>query len=331
LVAWIVILAPGCDNVSWGGIQVGLERAPPDSASPSADTTSRPASFPSELEIGSILFAAVRDGDTAFAFAVGSREADGFTVPPLGEEGDRWTDEILSDRLHPGTRLTLFEQGVRVGTFTVAERGATDAEFCRPRPTVHGRIELVPSAADAQHFLAMEAERGDLVQPRPYSPLQSRYAQRAATIDMAAAIIPQVGAQWPPSLVDIRRDLQVFQLQGREGPAVMATFLFRDGLAVGSAPADAYSLLVLGEPSDGTYETTYLSYRLVETAGKGAPRYFSHLDWDQDGEDEILLQVFGEDTSWWAGLDREGEVWELAFRDACGVPDDGAPVGPPAP
>jgi hypothetical protein len=331
LVAWIVILAPGCDNVSWGGFRIGLERPPSDSAGPPGDTAPDSVSYPSELEIGPILFAALRDGDTAFAYAVASRGDDGLMIPPPGEEGDRWTEEILQDRLQPGARLILFSQGVRVGTLTVAEGGTTDAEFCRPRPRVHGRIELVPPAAEVEHFLALEAEAGDLVQPRPYTALQSRYAQRAATVDMAAAAIPQVGARWPASLVDSRTDLQVFQLQGRDGPAVMATFLQQDRLATGRAPVDAYSLLVLGEPRGGGYENTYLSYRLVGTAGKGAPRYFSHLDWDQDGEDEILLQVFGEDTSWWAGLDREGGAWALAFRDACSSPADGASAGPPAP
>ncbi|MFC1660615.1 hypothetical protein ACFL3S_03980 [Gemmatimonadota bacterium] len=330
LIVWILILGSGCDNVSWGGFHVGLQGPPSDSTDPFSDTASAQSDVPSTPEIGPLLFAAVRDADTAFVYPVASGSPGGFRPLLAGDDGRRWTEEILH-RLRPGTRLSLFSQGVRVGTFYAAGEAATASEYCIPRPRAHGRIELVPGAVEAQNFLALEASTWDRFPVLAYSPLRSQYAQRAATVDMAAAAIPQVGARWPPSLVDIRQDLQVFQLGERAGPAVMATFLHLDSFTEDPAPDDSYSLLVLGEPREGGYANTYVSYRLVGEAGKGAPRYFSHLDWDEDGEDEILLENFGEGTRWWAGLDREAGEWRIAFEDPCGPRGSDPSAGPSGP
>jgi hypothetical protein len=43
------------------------------------------------------------------------------------------------------------------------------------------------------------------------------------------------------------------------------------------------------------------------------------MDWDGDGEEEILLEVFGADARWWAALDRENGAWSIAFQDPCGA------------
>jgi hypothetical protein len=68
---------------------------------------------------------------------------------------------------------------------------------------------------------------------------------------------------------------------------------------------------------DGGYTRTYARYQLVGASGKGAARFFSHLDWDLDGQDEILLEILGDGTRWWAGLERDAEGWNVAFEDAC--------------
>jgi hypothetical protein len=181
---------------------------------------------------------------------------------------------------------------------------------------------------DAQRFLAMEEALGEGIPTLPFLPLQDQYAQRVASTEMAAEAIPQVGAAWPPSLLDSRQDLQVFQLRGGEGPAVIATFLHGDRFTLNPAPHDAYSLLVLGEPQAGAYGRTFAWYRLVGASGKAAPRFFSHLDWDEDGQDEILLEVFGDGARWWAGLDRGADGWRIAFEDSCPPADLESPSNP---
>ena len=70
---------------------------------------------------------------------------------------------------------------------------------------------------------------------------------------------------------------------------------------------------------DGTnYVEEYVSYRSVEDEGKGIPRYFDHLDWDGDGADEILLDVFGANRRWFSALDRTDDQWTRSFDAECG-------------
>mgnify|MGYP001816965684 CR=1 FL=1 len=96
---------------------------------------------------------------------------------------------------------------------------------------------------------------------------------------------------------------------------------FQDQLEIGAAPDPAYSLLVVAEPTGNRFNRTFTWYRRVADEGKGAPRFFSLMDWDRDGQDEILLEVFGADSRWWAALERENGNWTVAFQDPCGTPE----------
>ena len=53
--------------------------------------------------------------------------------------------------------------------------------------------------------------------------------------------------------------------------------------------------------------------------GKGAARYFDHLDIDGDGSDEVVLEVMGERSMWLSTLSRRGGVWVEEYRDPCGL------------
>jgi hypothetical protein len=92
-------------------------------------------------------------------------------------------------------------------------------------------------------------------------------------------------------------------------------------MGVGPAPDESYSLLILGESLGTRFDRAFTWYRRVGDEGKGSPRFFSRMDWDGDGEEELLLEVFGADARWWAALDREDGSWTLAFQDPCGAPE----------
>ena len=93
--------------------------------------------------------------------------------------------------------------------------------------------------------------------------------------------------------------------------------MYEDELAVSSPGQGAYALFVIGEQVGDAHESVYVWYRAVDTAGKGAPRYFDHLDWDDDGAQEILLDVFGSNRRWFAGLGQTDGSWVLTFQDVC--------------
>lgn len=322
LLVGIVIAASACDNVSWGGMEVGLQKPSADTLAVEVDSARVEAPSAPTPSLGPLLYAGIRDGRRARIFPVAELTEGGLRPLPLGSDGDEETRQILASRLRPGEEFTLFHQGVRIGTLEVEENPLSDGPYCGAGGQAIGHLQLTPEAAGAQHFLALERDQGRQHPFGSFEELQNVYDQRVASLALGSEAIPMVGAPWPPSLLETRQDLQVFRLSGQEAPAIMATFLYRDQLQVGAAPAGAYSLMVLGEPSGSEFELAFALYRPVGSEGKGAPRYFSRLDWDGDGDEEILLEVLGEESRWFAALNRGPDGWVLDFQDPCGAPED---------
>ena len=320
LVVGIVMVATGCDNVSWGGLDVSLRPPSSDTAGAPEDTAQAPAPEEPSSTLGAVLYAGVRSGNRARVVPVAEITADG--LQPIGGDsvGALAADQILRNRLRPGAILTLFHQGVRVGNLVVDETDEAPSDYCQPRPGGSGQLLLSPDAMEAGQFVALDEGRGGPQSFQPYRELSSVYDQRVASLNLGSEAIPLIGAPWPPSLLEIRQDLQILPISGTGAPAVMATFMHQDQLQVGPAPNQAYALMVLGEPRGSRFELVFTWYRPVATEGKGAPRYFSRVDWDGDGEQEILLEVLGADSRWFAALDRGAEGWTVSYQDPCGAP-----------
>lgn len=323
LLVGIVIAPSACDNVSWGGFEIGFRALGPDSVAPPPDPVEVSVSDPSSAVLGPLLYAGVREGSRGRVFPVGEITQEGLRPLPSGQEGQETVQLLLESRLAPGTELKLFHQGVRTGTMEVENTDLAEDPYCGAPFQATGHLQLTPDAARIQRFLALEEGPGQGFSFEPFSELQSVYDQRVASLNLGAEAIPLVGARWPESLLEIRRDLQVFQLPGGEAPSVLATFLYQDQLRVGPAPNDAYSLLVLGEPRGSSFRLTYSWYRPVDSQRKGAPRFFSRLDWDGDGDQEILLEILGEENRWFAALNRGPGGWLLTYQDPCGAPPAG--------
>lgn len=332
LMVGIVTAAFGCDNVSWGGMSLSLEGPPRDSLESAAgEGGSETIEGPRRLEYGPLLYAGIREGDSALLVPIGELVDGGLHPLPAGETALQLADQVLEERLPAGRTLALYSQGERVGTLHVSTQAGTAIGFCSPRAQVFGRLELLPSASEAQRFLALEEPlEGNRSFPPFRAPTVDR-AHRIAAQNLGGQALNELRAPWPAALQDIRQDLQVFQLPNDQGPAVVATFLLRDQLAMGPAPEEAYSLMIIGEPRGTGWERTYTWFRPVGEEGKGAPRYFSKMDWDGDGEEEILLEVLGADSRWWAALDREQGRWTLMFQDPCGTQAPDAPTAAGSP
>jgi len=319
-VVGIVIATSGCDNVSWGGVDLRLRGPSDDTTSIQQDTAPALATPEPATDLGPLLYAGVRTGNRARVVPVAEITQDGLRPLALGTEGEEQNHRILQSRLRPGEDLTLFHQGVRVGTLVIDETEVVADTYCQPRAQASGQLLLTPEASGAQRFLALERARGRNHSFGPYQELSSVYDQRVGSLNMGAEAVSLVGAPWPPALLDIRQDLQILALSGGVAPAVMATFVYRDQLQVGPAPDQAYALMVLGEPRGARFDLAFTWYRPVGAQGKGAPRYFSRMDWDGDGEEEILLEVMGTESRWFAALDRGVGGWVMSYQDPCGTP-----------
>jgi hypothetical protein len=323
----IVISTTACDNVDWGGLSLHL--VPPPAARIGATDTTGAAEEDGSFTIpkGPVLYAGTRDSTGVHLVPVA--EIAGDSMRPFRDEKSApgYRGAFARELMEPGTRFTLFSAGSRVGTFTSSDVG-TDESYCTPRPRASGVVELVPEASAATSFLAIPEQFTDSVGYEPYRPLEHDRVQRAAGIDLAATVIPQLGATWPSSMVEARGDITALRLTDGH-PAVSTTFVFRDQLQVQRAEPRSYSLymLIVGDavPPEGeilleaSYHTAYTWYREAAREGKGAPRYFQHLDWDRDGETEILLDVMGERHRWAAVVQKRGNDWTRTYEDPCGA------------
>jgi hypothetical protein len=316
----IVVMASGCDNVSWGGIDVSLK--PPDT--PSAVTTAQVAEATEETEEPlpplperPVLFLATRTGASAVLTPIGELEGGTLSALPREHEVPGFRARFAQERMAPGARFTLFAEGTRVGTFTVGSDPPTESPYCLARAQVGGTVEIVPGVTGAQRFLALAQRIGETFAYGDYQSHTHNYDQRVASLNMGTSLIPQVGATWPSSLLDIRRDIQVFALNGEDPPVVAVTFVYQDRLRQQAAPDNAYSLFVLGQDRGAGYRPIFFRYRQVGEQGKGAPLYLSRLDWNRDGQEEIVLDVYGEETQWFAVVGRRGNRWQTVFEDPC--------------
>jgi hypothetical protein len=315
-IAVILTVATGCDNVVWGGVEVRLQSPPTSAAETGSEDESTEEATP-ERELGPLLLAGTREGSRATLSVVG--EIRGDVLSPFPDPEFMQSDSArLAALLIEGSEWVLFAEGVRVGRL-IADEVGTVAETCASRASVAGMVELLPDASEAERFFALSAADAAGRPYGEYEALQRDYEQGVATLSIAGEVIPRVGAPWPDQgTLASRQDIQAFQMVGVSGQAVAATFVYRDQLTIAPPGQGAYAVFVMGLPSAQGYQEAYSWYRAVDIDGKGVPRYFGHLDWDGDGESEILLDVFGSNRRWYAGLaQRQGE-WVRTFQDACG-------------
>jgi hypothetical protein len=316
----VILTAPsGCDNVTWGGTEVRLQ-APPERAPAltseggEAGDDARPLP---PLPSGAILLAGTHEGDSARLVTVAALGPDG--PAPLTDEiaAPGFIEHLAQVRFPVGKELILFADGARVGRLTLTGT-SVDQRYCTPRLSVHGIVELVPAATGARRLLALADTSAA---KRPYTPYRHREDDnddRAAALAMGGKALPEVGAPWPPSLLESRADVQVFHLPESDEPWIATTFLYNDQLAIGEAGERGYALFVMGTQVEGRYEPLFTWYRRAED-GKGAPRYFDHLDWDGNGTSDVLLDVLGTETRWFAGVSKRGDRWVRSYEDPCGA------------
>lgn len=335
-VAVILTGVVACDNVAWEGVELRIEAPATTESDTGADTLAEPPP-PPPLDLGPLLF--VVDRGEAFDPArerarlvpVASLEPEGLTPLPPADRVENLSERLRSERMEAGRRFVLFSGGRRAGTFVAGDGGSVDRAYCAPRPTSNGRIEVLPPAVDVERFLALPEELGEAHPYEPFARAGSTRAQREASLDLAAAVFVTREIRWPPSVLGAREDIRVFRPRSADSPVVAATFLYGDSLAVGPAPPPAYSLFLLGEEDGaGGWDPAFVRYREVGLHGKEATRFVDHLDWDDDGRDEVLLEIFGATGRWFAALRRGNASWEETFDEGCRAAEAGpGAAGPP--
>lgn len=314
-IAVILTVATGCDNVAWGGIDVSVEAPIRDSVAAEQEVTAAPVEEVPATPTGPLLLAGIRDGSTVSLTPIGML-VDG-RLTPLPAPTDTVAYRDVTDQMREGSEWVLFASGVRVGAAT-ATGPTSDPTACGPDLALTALPQLLPDAADTQRFVALPAAEAGSRPYDDYTPLEHNYNQRVASLTLGGAAVSRVGATWPAGgMLEIRRNMQAFRPQDAEWTSIAISFVVADGLNTSAAGPGAYSLFLMAEERPTGFRETFVWYRSAEE-GKAAPRLFQHADWDGDGADEVLLEVFGEGRRGWVALERaDQDNWEVAYRSPC--------------
>jgi hypothetical protein len=199
------------------------------------------------------------------------------------------------------------------------ESVSTDESFCVARPRARGVAELIPGAAEQQRFLALPRAYAQDIERRPFRVAEMDQPQREATLSLPVSVLAQLGAEQPANLLNTRFDMHAFRPAGEDPPLFAVTHLVRDRLQIERPPPSAFSLFIIGVPSGSGYSAGFVWHREVARQGKGAPFFYEQMDWDKDGQTEVLLEVLGERSRWLAAVDQRAGKWTLVHEDPCGV------------
>jgi hypothetical protein len=319
----ILAVATGCDNVSFGGIDIRLD--PPPVTEVATGDTAAAGAPPPELPAGPVLFRVDRSGSRARISPVGEISADSLLPLTSEREDARFRDYFVQERMERGREFTLFAHGERVGRFLLGDSTWVDEDACTKPPVASGVVEVLPSAGSATRFLALDASHGELFSHGDYTARTVDQALRVTAANVAGTVIMDVGARWPSSMGRARGDVQVFPVSPDEPPVIAATYLYEDQMAIAEATPASYAFFLLAEDGGQGYRFSYYWYRLVAEEGKGAARYFGHMDWNGDGAPEMLVEVLGARERWHAALSRTAGGWQRFFEDPCGAPELQAP------
>lgn len=303
LAAVLILSAlPACDNVTWGGVDLQIVPPPP---APGTLGIEPDAQVFAELGLpsGTVLFHLVRDTAEIRLIPVAELARDTLRTlrRPAGVSAEAYETRFRQTVLPQGAQFDVFRRGARVGTFVV--QGYGPATFCG-LPTATGNLTTVAAASDAREFLAFR--RGLAPEPRlEFTPPQITGSIRTYASIVAERLILQAGLPRPRSWPGAQRDLQAIEIMPGGHPEMAATYLVGDALQVGPADANGYSVFYIADyETRRGYQPIYHDVRAYAQTGKAAPRLVDHLDWSGNEAQDILIQVYGRDQSWYEAVTR---------------------------
>ncbi len=317
-----LLIAPflgGCENWTWGGTEFSVQPPPPP-VSTSPEEAPPEAELPSlePITLGPLLYLVEREGSSrARIVPLAVRGAEGYSALPDPAETPDLVERFPIERWERGTEFILLHGGVRVGTFTADGSTELDESWCRPRAVGQGSLELRVFEEAPERFLALR--RGDLSEvptglaPHPAPQMTDEIMN--ASLEAARTLIPRLGIPWPPTVLGIRERVDAFG-DGIGARALAASFVYDDGLVIGPAGPNAFSLFVVAREREGEWVPALSWYEQAGASGKAAAGFLGAHDLRAQGEVDLVIEVFGPGARWVAIVPESDDT--LVYRDPCG-------------
>ncbi|MGH7480512.1 MAG: hypothetical protein ACRELV_00025 [Longimicrobiales bacterium] len=326
--ALIVTLAWGCDNVDWGGMDAAIVPPPPKGETPVAGVDSLTGLL--ALPTGPILYYVRVGGEAASMIPVAEVAGDSLRRIDPGANWEEYDNRFIAEHLRQGSEFTLFHGGRRAGTFVVESAVPPPMNACPRLPLASGALELSQRADSTREFIAM-ARREAPEPTRIPVDLQPTVRMQVVGPILAERQLRARQQQLPGNWRFAMKQIYPFPVQGAADPGFTATLMVGDELArggdFGTGSGVAYSLFFIALPTDqASFDTAFTRFsNYSETGDKAAPRTIDFLDWDRDGQAELLLYVYGQNAEWFAAVgNTEAEDWGWIYSGRCD--DGGAPA-----
>jgi hypothetical protein len=188
-------------------------------------------------------------------------------------------------------------------------------------PTARGTLELASGAQQIPEYLAIsKVSAPEMGRNVPFTTEPTRNMQVIAPI-LAEKMIRARHAELPGNWQRAMAQLQPFPIANSRDAGFATTFLVGDELRTGGDNL-GYSVFFIGQPgAQFGYDTVFVSFNNYPETGKVAPRLVDFLDWNRDGQVDLLLQMYGINGTWFEAVSKNQRgVWQRAFRDKCENP-----------
>ncbi len=310
--------AASCDNVDWGGADVAIVPPPPraDALPASADDL---AGDP--LPEGPLLFYVVPSADGATMVPVGEISGDSLASLRGVKNPEMFASRLVAAHMRRGAEFVLYRRGTRVGNFVIQEATLPAEGVCPALPTARGTLELSSRAQQIPEYLAIsKVSAPEMGRNVPFTTEPTRNMQVIAPI-LAERMIRARRAELPGNWQRAMAQLQPFPIANSRDAGFAASFLVGDELRTGGDNL-GYSVFFIGEPgAQFGYDTVFVNFTNYPQAGKAAPRVVDFLDWNRDGQVDLLLQVYGSSGTWFEAVSKNQRgQWQRSFQHKCDRP-----------
>jgi hypothetical protein len=315
--AWMLTLIAACDNVGWGGADLAVVPPPPKASGLPASAEDLAEAMPE----GPILFYVVPRAQGGVMVPVGHIQGDSMVPLRAKKDAALYAGRFIATHMRRGSEFALYRQGARVGTFVVQSATPPAANACPALPTAEGTMELSSGAQGVPEYLAIAKPHAPEIRRQlDFVSEPTRNMQVIAPI-LAEKMIRARQAELPGNWQRAMAQLKPIPIANSREAGFATTFVVGDELRTGGDNL-GYSVFFIGVPgAQFGYDTTFVKFTNFQTDGKAAPRVVDILDWNRDGQVDLLLQVYGISDTWFEAVGKNAAgKWQTTFRDRCDAP-----------
>lgn len=313
----MLTLVSACDNVNWGGADVAVVPPPPKASGLPVSGEDLAEALPE----GPILFYVVPRDNGGVMIPVAHIAGDSMKPLRANKDVELYAGRFIAAHMRRGAEFALYRNGARVGTFVVQSARPPVENACPALPSATGTLELSSGAQGVSEYLAIAKPHAPEIRRQLEFPLDPTRNMQVIAPILAEKMIRARRAELPGNWQRAMAQLKPIPMANTRDAGFATTFVVGDELRTGGDNI-GYSVFFIGEPgAQFGYDTTFVKFTNFPADGKAAPRVVDILDWNRDGQVDLLLQVYGISDTWFEAVSKTADgKWSTVFRDRCDQP-----------